>query len=97
MQDYMQYFDKGDLIGLRESIPTYPLFKSVELFKADAKLNIDRFSSENLIVVEKIKSDSNLKDHDGYKCLCNDELVYVFDLREEGLDLDVGFCYQRIE
>jgi len=97
VEDYMQDFDKGDLIGLRENIPTYPLFKSVELFKLDAKLNIDRFSSENLIVVEKIKSDSNLKEHDGYRCLCNDELVYVFNLREKGLDLDVGFCYQRIE
>ena len=97
MQDYIQYFDKGDLIGLRESIPTYPVFKSVELFRSNSKFNIDRFSSENLIVIEKIKSDADLKQHDGYKCLCNDEIVYVFDLREKGLDLDVGFCYQKID
>ena len=93
-EDCFTEFFKGDLISLREGIVKYPYFKSLDLFLEDPKLNIYRFGSDQLVVLEKIYDKDNSLI--GYECLCNKEKVFVMDMLISSRNkLDVGFCYVK--
>lgn len=89
--EYYTEFDVGDLIMLRDGIASYPYFESLEIFRQDPKLNMTRFGSEQLIVLNKIyESDNALI---GYECLCDKEKIFVMDINSKDFKLEVGFCY----
>ena len=92
--EYYTEFNIGDLIILRDGIASYPYFESLNLFKEDPKLNILRFGSDQLIVLDKIyESRNNLI---GYECLCKKEKIFVMDMINKDFKLEVGFCYTNI-
>lgn len=91
-EEYYTEFYKGDLITLRDGIDKYPYFESLELFNKNPKLNIHRFGSEQLVVLNKVYDKSNMLI--GYECLCYKEKIFVMNMSiNQGDKLDVGFCY----
>jgi len=89
--EYYTEFSVGDLIMLRDGIASYPYFKSLKTFKQDPKLNIHRFGSEKLIVLNKIYEKGN--NLIGYECLCEKEKIFIMDMINKDSKLEVGFCY----
>ena len=89
--EYFTEFFTGDLIILREGIASYPYFQTLELFKEDPKLNILRFGTDQLIVLNRIYGSNNKLI--GYECLCNKEKIFVMDMINKDFKLEVGFCY----
>ena len=89
--EYYTEFSIGDLIILRDGIASYPYFESLEIFRKDPKLNMVRFGSEQLIVLDKIYENDN--ELIGYECLCDKEKIFVMDINSEDFKLEVGFCY----
>jgi len=89
--EYYTEFDIGDLIILREGIASYPYFESLEVFRQDPKLNMLRFGSDQLIVLNKIYGKSNSLI--GYECLCEKEKIFIMDMISKDFKLEVGFCY----
>lgn len=90
-----QIFNAGDLISLRDGIPTYPYFSSLEKYKDNSKMNIERFSCDKYLVIEKIFNSSNDKVI-GYECLSSNGRVYVMDINEYDIELEVGFCFIKV-
>ena len=79
---------ENDLISLRKGIPSYPVYyKKNKVFSS----SFDKFISceEKLIVLKII----NEKEKYAYKCLLNKELIYISDLSEDNLKLNVRFCF----
>lgn len=82
---------ENDLISLRKGIPSYPIyFNRDNIFS----LNYDKFISckEILIVLKSIC----LKGKHAYKCLLDNELVYISDLNKDHLKLNVRFCFIKV-
>ena len=46
-----QIFSSGDLISLRDGIPTYPYFASLEKYYDDSKMNIESFSDNQYLIL----------------------------------------------
>lgn len=92
--EYYTEFNVGDLIILRDGIASYPYFETLEDFKKDPKLNMTRFGSEQLIVLNKIYEHEN--DLIGYECLCNKEKIFIMDINSKDFKLEVGFCYVNV-
>lgn len=89
--EYYTEFFTGDLIMLRDGIASYPYFQSLKLFKEDPKLNILRFGSDQLIVLNRVYGSRDRLI--GYECLCNKEKVFLMDMVFKDSKLEVGFCY----
>ena len=90
-----QIFSAGDLISLREGIPTYPYFSSLKKYKDNSKMNIERFSCDKYLVIKKIFYSSNNKVI-GYECLSSNGRVYVMDINQYDIELEVGFCFIKV-
>tara|TARA_Y100000287_G_scaffold140091_1_gene114848 strand:- start:126 stop:416 length:291 start_codon:yes stop_codon:yes gene_type:complete len=85
---FITKISENDLISLRKGIPSYPVYyKRNKVFS----LSFDKFISfeEILIVLKSI----NVKEKHAYKCLLGNELVYISDLNEDHLKLNVRFCF----
>ena len=92
--EYYTEFNIGDLIILRDGITSYPYFESLEDFRKDPRLNMNRFGSEQLIVLNKVyESDNKIV---GYECLCAKEKIFIMDMSSKDFKLEVGFCYVNI-
>lgn len=90
--DYYSEFKKGDLIKLRDGIVNYPYYKSLEDFLLDPKLNMFKFGSDQLVILDKVYNDS--KELIGYECLCGVESFFVMNVEITKTNiLEVGFCY----
>jgi len=89
--EYYTEFNVGDLMTLRDGIASYPYFQNLKMFKENPKLNMTRFGSDQLIVLDKIYKDNNHLI--GYECLCVKEKIYVMDIINKDFKLEVGFCY----
>ena len=90
-----QIFSAGDLICLRDGIPTYPYFSSLEKYEDDSKMNIESFSSDKYLILKKIFNSSNNKVI-GYECLSSNGRVYVMDIDQYNIELEVGFCFVKV-
>tara|TARA_Y100001970_G_scaffold82192_1_gene104081 strand:- start:2612 stop:2911 length:300 start_codon:yes stop_codon:yes gene_type:complete len=88
-------FDIGDLIKLREGIPTYPYFSSLEKYYDDSKMNIESFSDNQYLILSKIFDVLN-DDVIGYECLSSSGRVYVMDIDQYNIELEVGFCFVKV-
>lgn len=90
-----QIFNAGDLISLRCGIPTYPYFLSLEKYENGPKMNIESFSSDKYLIIKKIFDSSNNKVI-GYECLSSNGRVYVMDINQYDIELEVGFCFIKV-
>lgn len=90
-----QIFNSGDLISLRRGIPTYPYFLSLKKYEDNSKMNIESFSNDKYLVIKKIFSSSNEK-LIGYECLSSNGKVYVMDIDQYDIKLEVGFCFIKV-
>ena len=90
-----QIFNSGDLISLRSGIPTYPYFLSLKKYEDNSKMNIESFSNDKYLVIKKIFSSSNKK-LIGYECLSSNGKVYVMDIDQYDINLEVGFCFIKV-
>ena len=90
-----QTFSVGDLISLRNGIPTYPYFLSLEKYEDNSKMNIESFSNDKYLILKRIFSSSN-KRLIGYECLSSNGRVYVMDINQYDIELEVGFCFIKV-
>ena len=90
-----QIFSAGDLIKLREGIPTYPYFSSLEKYYDNSKMNIESFSDNQYLILSKIFDVLN-DDVIGYECLSSNGRVYVMDINQYNIELEVGFCFAKV-
>lgn len=90
-----QIFSAGDLISLRDGIPTYPYFASLEKYYDDSKMNIESFSDNQYLILSKIFDVLN-DDVIGYECLSSNGRVYVMDIDQYNIELEVGFCFIKV-
>ena len=90
-----QIFNSGDLISLRNGIPTYPYFTSLKKYEDNSKMNIESFSSDKYLIIKKIFSTYG-KRLIGYECLSSNGKVYVMDIDQYDIKLEVGFCFIKV-
>ena len=90
-REYYTEFEIGDLITLREGIASYPYFQNLKLFKEDPNLNILRFGSDQLMILNKVYEKN--KRLIGYECLCSKEKIFIMNVINKDFKLEVGFCY----
>ena len=90
-----QIFSIGDLIKLREGIPTYPYFSSLEKYEDNSRMNIESFSDDKYLILKKIFNPYNKKVI-GYECLSSNGKVYVMDINQYNIELEVGFCFVKV-
>tara|TARA_X000000368_G_C22461437_1_gene463546 strand:+ start:46 stop:345 length:300 start_codon:yes stop_codon:yes gene_type:complete len=88
-------FNTGNLIKLREGIPTYPYFLSLEKYYDDSKMNIESFSDCQYLILSQI-SDVFCEEVIGYECLSSNGKVYVMDIDQYDIELEVGFCFIKV-
>jgi len=91
LSEYYTEFEIGDLVTLREGIASYPYFQTLKAFKEDPKLNILRFGSDQLMILNKVYEKNNSLI--GYECLCSKEKIFIMNVISEDFRLEVGFCY----
>ena len=58
-------------------------------------MNIESFSNDKYLVIKRIFSSSNKK-LIGYECLSSNGKVYVMDIDQYDINLEVGFCFIKV-
>lgn len=94
-----QVFEVGSIIKLREGMGTFPASDSYQEERItgvvplylNMNLNYHIKEKDILLVLESIKKNYKEEYPVAYRCLREKNIVYIYDFKEEGINLHVCF------